>query len=98
MQQLASRYPPVKQQTKENHGARWPVLIYCRGGLGNYGGVNTAWLEQFVNKGYIVFAPSYRGNEGAKDMTNMVDEMPRMYMPLTGLCKGGLLLIPNEFH
>ncbi|WP_110000961.1 alpha/beta hydrolase family protein [Paenibacillus taichungensis] len=66
MQQLASRYPPVEQHTMDGIGARWPVLIYCRGGLGNYGGVNTAWLEQFVHKGYIVFAPSYRGNEGGE--------------------------------
>ena len=32
----------------------------------SYGGVNTVWLEQFVHKGYIVFAPSYRGNEGGE--------------------------------
>ncbi|MCG7382312.1 hypothetical protein [Paenibacillus sp. ACRRY] len=64
LQLLASRYPP--KQTKNNMQKRWPVLIYCRGGLGNYGGVKTAWVEQFAHKGYIVFAPSYRGNEGSE--------------------------------
>ncbi|WP_440119093.1 alpha/beta hydrolase family protein [Paenibacillus sp. QZ-Y1] len=66
MQQLASRYPAARNPTINDARTRWPVLIYCRGGLGNYGGVNTAWLEQFVHKGYIVFAPSYRGNEGSE--------------------------------
>ncbi|WP_228469291.1 alpha/beta hydrolase family protein [Paenibacillus sp. JNUCC31] len=66
LQLLASRYPAVTKQTVGDRHRRWPVLIYCRGGLGNYGGVNTAWLEQFVQKGYIVFAPSYRGNEGGE--------------------------------
>ncbi len=66
LQPLASRYPAVTKQIMDDRLRRWPVLIYCRGGLGNYGGVNTAWLEQFVQKGYIVFAPSYRGNEGGE--------------------------------
>lgn len=64
---LASRYS--KGHLKPMHSeqkALWPVLIYCRGGLGNYGGVNTSWIEQFVNYGYIVFAPAYRGNEGGE--------------------------------
>ncbi|WP_433708634.1 alpha/beta hydrolase family protein [Paenibacillus illinoisensis] len=61
---LASRYPPT--QINNHKQESWPVLIYCRGGLGNYGGVKTAWVEQFAHKGYIVFAPSYRGNEGSE--------------------------------
>ncbi|WP_246310901.1 alpha/beta hydrolase family protein [Paenibacillus xylanilyticus] len=63
-QLLASRYPP--QQDINSMQEQWPVLIYCRGGLGSYGGVKTAWVEQFTHKGYIVFAPSYRGNEGGE--------------------------------
>ncbi len=64
---LASRYSRAhSNQLHIDQNTLWPVLIYCRGGLGNYGGVNTSWIEQFVNYGYIVFAPAYRGNEGGE--------------------------------
>lgn len=66
LQPLASHYPAATIHDTDNLTEQWPVLIYCRGGLGSYGGVNTVWLEQFVHKGYIVFAPSYRGNEGGE--------------------------------
>lgn len=66
IQPLASHYPATGKQALDNPLKQWPVLIYCRGGLASYGGVNTVWLEQFVQNGYIVFAPSYRGNEGGE--------------------------------
>lgn len=40
--------------------------MYCRGGIGKVGRVKTQWIEQFANQGYVVFAPSYRGNEGGE--------------------------------
>lgn len=43
-----------------------PAFLYCRGGRGNFGRVKIEWLEQFARKGYIVFAPCYRGNEGGE--------------------------------
>lgn len=66
LQPLASDYPAANIPDIAHPQEQWPALIYCRGGLGSYGGVNTVWLEQFVQQGYIVFAPSYRGNEGGE--------------------------------
>ncbi|UNK16544.1 prolyl oligopeptidase family serine peptidase [Paenibacillus sp. N3/727] len=43
-----------------------PLLIYCRGGIGKYGAVKLDWLRQFAARGYAVFAPAYRGNEGSQ--------------------------------
>ncbi|MHA0856123.1 alpha/beta hydrolase family protein [Paenibacillus sp. CMAA1364] len=45
---------------------QWPVLIYCRGGIGKVGRVRTDWLEQFSHYDHIIFAPTYRGNEGGE--------------------------------
>jgi dipeptidyl aminopeptidase/acylaminoacyl peptidase len=45
---------------------RFPALLYCRGGIGKVGRVQTHWIELFANSGYVVFAPSYRGNEGGE--------------------------------
>jgi dipeptidyl aminopeptidase/acylaminoacyl peptidase len=46
---------------------KWPVLIYCRGGIGKVGSVKTDWLEYFTQIGrHIVFAPCYRGAEGGE--------------------------------
>lgn len=45
---------------------QWPVLIYCRGGIGKVGRVRTFWIEHFAAHGYVVFAPCYRGNEGGE--------------------------------
>ncbi|MFD2613586.1 alpha/beta hydrolase family protein [Paenibacillus gansuensis] len=45
---------------------KWPVLVYCRGGIGKVGAVKTAWLEDFSPHGHLIFAPCYRGNEGGE--------------------------------
>lgn len=45
---------------------KWPVFIYCRGGIGNFGKVRTHWVEEFSKHDHIVFAPSYRGTEGGE--------------------------------
>ncbi len=60
---LASSVPPTHQDLRSQ---QWPVLIYCRGGIGKVGRVKTDWLEQFSNFGHIIFAPTYRGNEGSE--------------------------------
>ncbi|WP_438350404.1 alpha/beta hydrolase family protein [Paenibacillus sp. FA6] len=59
--ELASSIHPALQDLRSR---QWPVLIYCRGGVGKVGRVKTDWLEQFSNYGHIIFAPTYRGNEG----------------------------------
>ncbi|WP_308420398.1 alpha/beta hydrolase family protein [Paenibacillus segetis] len=61
--QIASSIKPNKQDIRVQ---KWPVLIYCRGGIGRVGSVKTHWLEQFANYGHIIFAPSYRGTEGGE--------------------------------
>ncbi|MBP2001222.1 dipeptidyl aminopeptidase/acylaminoacyl peptidase [Paenibacillus shirakamiensis] len=47
-------------------GQKWPVFLYCRGGIGKVGSVKTKWLEDFARHDQIVFAPCYRGNEGGQ--------------------------------
>lgn len=41
----------------------YPVLVYCRGGIGRVGRVRLDWLAEFAAFGYIVMAPCYRGGE-----------------------------------
>ncbi|TCZ77103.1 S9 family peptidase [Paenibacillus albiflavus] len=64
---------PIKQLASSLHSpskdimqAKLPALIYCRGGIGKVGKVKLEWIEQFTAQGYIIFAPSYRGNEGGE--------------------------------
>ncbi|MBG9792731.1 peptidase S9 [Paenibacillus dendritiformis] len=61
--ETACGWPPER---RDMSAGRWPVLLYCRGGMGKFGRVRTHWLEQFSSHGYIVFAPCYRGNEGGE--------------------------------
>jgi dipeptidyl aminopeptidase/acylaminoacyl peptidase len=79
---LWSRYPdavdlPIREVEGENNlchaesgqellNATLPALIYCRGGIGKVGMVKLDWIRLFANQGYIIFAPSYRGNEGGE--------------------------------
>ncbi|WP_199615281.1 alpha/beta hydrolase family protein [Paenibacillus alkalitolerans] len=56
----------VRQNVKSDAPRRLPALIYCRGGIGNVGKVRTHWIESFASRGFVVFAPSYRGNEGGE--------------------------------
>nr|WP_246066804.1 prolyl oligopeptidase family serine peptidase [Paenibacillus koleovorans] len=51
--------------TGADGGAR-PPLIYCRGGIRGVGMVRVARLVTLARRGYTVFAPFYRGNEGGE--------------------------------
>lgn len=44
----------------------WPALLYCRGGIGRVGMVKLDWLRTFCAQGFVVFAPAYRGTDGAE--------------------------------
>lgn len=44
----------------------YPGIIYCRGGIYRVGMVNLHWIQDFINRGFVVLAPSYRGNEGGQ--------------------------------
>lgn len=46
--------------------SKWPIFMYCRGGIGKVGSVKLNWLEQFASYNHVVFAPAYRGNEGGE--------------------------------
>lgn len=64
IRQLAGSVHP---ETQDIRSRKWPVFIYCRGGIGKVGSVKTDWLEQFSHIGrHIVFAPCYRGAEGGE--------------------------------
>ncbi|MDR9854486.1 prolyl oligopeptidase family serine peptidase [Paenibacillus sp. VCA1] len=56
----------VERERLDIHERKWPVLIYCRGGIGRVGQVKTEWLERFSRSGFIVFAPVYRGTQGGE--------------------------------
>lgn len=43
-----------------------PGFIYCRGGIGRVGMVKMDWLIRFARRDAVIFAPSYRGNEGGE--------------------------------
>ncbi|AWB44211.1 S9 family peptidase [Paenibacillus sp. CAA11] len=65
---LSDSYAPsaTRIQFEPAPDDKYPVLIYCRGGMGKFGSVRTKWMESFCRHGYIVFAPCYRGNEGGE--------------------------------
>jgi dipeptidyl aminopeptidase/acylaminoacyl peptidase len=56
----------INRDRKDIRLSQFPALLYCRGGIGKVGKVKMDWIEQFTSFGYIVFAPSYRGNEGGE--------------------------------
>lgn len=56
----------ITRELEDINGRKWPVLIYCRGGIGKVGQVKTEWLERFSKSGFIVFAPVYRGTQGGE--------------------------------
>ncbi|WP_211745739.1 prolyl oligopeptidase family serine peptidase [Paenibacillus sp. Marseille-Q4541] len=57
---------PLHPSGQDFASKKWPVFIYCRGGIGNFGKVRTPWVEEFAMHDHIVFAPSYRGTEGGE--------------------------------
>ncbi|MWV43607.1 prolyl oligopeptidase family serine peptidase [Paenibacillus sp. HJL G12] len=56
----------IVEERQDINEQQWPVLIYCRGGIGRVGQVKTEWLERFSRSGFIVFAPVYRGTQGGE--------------------------------
>ncbi|MGG3741174.1 prolyl oligopeptidase family serine peptidase [Paenibacillus chibensis] len=56
----------LERETQDINAKKWPVLIYCRGGIGRVGQVKTEWLERFSRSGFVVFAPVYRGTQGGE--------------------------------
>jgi dipeptidyl aminopeptidase/acylaminoacyl peptidase len=52
----------------------FPLLVYCRGGIRNVGMTRLAWVKRFVEAGYIVFAPFYRGNRGGEGREDFCGE------------------------
>lgn len=43
-----------------------PAVIYCRGGIKRVGMVRKRRIVSMAQRGFIVFAPFYRGNEGGE--------------------------------
>ena len=49
-------------------------ILYLRGGIQSIGNVRPGRLTQFATKGYVVFAPFYRGNRGGEGKDYFVGE------------------------
>lgn len=47
-------------------GVPGPGLLYCRGGIRKVGMVRKRRIFDLARRGYVVFAPFYRGNEGGE--------------------------------
>ncbi|WP_240689226.1 S9 family peptidase [Ammoniphilus sp. YIM 78166] len=57
----------VKGYLAVPHGmGPFPLIVYCRGGIKNVGMTKLAWVSRFVQEGFVVFAPFYRGNRGGE--------------------------------
>ncbi|MCQ4085303.1 S9 family peptidase [Saccharibacillus sp. JS10] len=54
---------PSTVQSNPTAKSNYPVLVYCRGGIGKVGRVRVDWLAEFASFGRIVIAPCYRGGE-----------------------------------
>jgi dipeptidyl aminopeptidase/acylaminoacyl peptidase len=66
---IVEEEPENQQSESLRHGLvspPLPALIYCRGGIGRVGMVKLDWVRLFTSMGFVVFAPSYRGNEGGE--------------------------------
>lgn len=59
---------------KAEKGVQFPGLIYCRGGIRRVGMVRPVRIAQFAARGYAVFAPFYRGNEGGEGREDFAGE------------------------
>ncbi|MDF2962336.1 MAG: prolyl oligopeptidase [Paenibacillus sp.] len=51
---------------EKDPGTASPGLIYCRGGIRKVGMVRKRRILSMAKRGYAVFAPFYRGNEGGE--------------------------------
>jgi dipeptidyl aminopeptidase/acylaminoacyl peptidase len=52
----------------------FPGLMYCRGGIRQVGMVKPERIASFAERGYAVFAPYYRGNEGGDGREDFAGE------------------------
>ncbi|KHF34432.1 hypothetical protein CM49_03401 [Paenibacillus sp. P1XP2] len=79
----------AKRERLDIHERKWPVLVYCRGGIGRVGQVKTEWLERFSQSGFIVFAPVYRGTQGGEGRDEFggadLEDVPAACRLLAGL-------------
>ncbi|MDF2660353.1 MAG: prolyl oligopeptidase [Paenibacillus sp.] len=51
-----------------------PPLVYCRGGIRSVGMVRIARIVTLARRGYSVFAPFYRGNDGGEGREDFAGE------------------------
>lgn len=63
---LSPALPSSAPPTAPSGPPRLPALVLCRGGLGKVGAVRPHWVDAFAARGFVVFAPCYRGNEGGE--------------------------------
>lgn len=72
-------------------------ILYLRGGIQSIGMVRPARIAQFAAKGFVVFAPYYRGNRGGqgKDEFAGADRWDAVHgvEVLKGFCNGNIHLL-----
>ncbi|NQX68969.1 S9 family peptidase [Paenibacillus alba] len=51
-----------------------PAVIYCRGGIKRVGMVRKRRIVSMAQRGFVVFAPYYRGNEGGEGREDFAGE------------------------
>lgn len=54
--------------------SRQPPLLYLRGGIRSVGMVRLARMARLARRGYVVFAPYYRGNGGGEGREDFAGE------------------------
>ncbi|MCF6138365.1 alpha/beta hydrolase family protein [Pseudalkalibacillus berkeleyi] len=57
-----------------DHEDELPGLLYLRGGIKQVGKVRISRVIQFASRGFVVFAPHYRGNEGGEGFEDFCGE------------------------
>ncbi|AIY04965.1 peptidase [Planococcus sp. PAMC 21323] len=82
-------------------------ILYLRGGIQSIGMVRPARIAQFAAKGFVVFAPYYRGNRGGEgrdefagedrwDAVHAVDVLKKFsndYVHLLAFSRGGIMAL-----
>ncbi|MEC0247533.1 prolyl oligopeptidase family serine peptidase [Paenibacillus chitinolyticus] len=57
-----------------DHAEPLPAVVYCRGGIRRVGMVRIRRIVSMARRGYVVFAPFYRGNEGGEGREDFAGE------------------------
>jgi dipeptidyl aminopeptidase/acylaminoacyl peptidase len=80
---------------------RQPVILYLRGGNREFGKIDEPWMRRFrafLDSGYVVLAPQYRGNDGGEGREEFGGKDVRDVLHLTPLVRRDSTLDPNNVY